>query len=146
MPLVPSIAVGLALVSAAPAPAPKDVLPLTGLAPAKLFPDLCKYQYRVTTQSAECQKLCDQALGFYYSYVWIEAARSFETALRHDPDCAMAWLGLHKSYEKWNGGTKPPATAPVFAVTGTTLQTQLPQRYTKAPRDYALERAKVLMP
>lgn len=146
MPLVPSIAVGLALVASAPEAPPKDVLPLTGIAPAKLFPDLCKYQYRVTTQSAECQKLCDQALGFYYSYVWIEAARSFETALRHDPDCAMAWLGLHKSFEKWNGGTKLPATAPIYAITGTTLQAQLPERYTKPPRDYALERAKALMP
>ena len=92
--LVPTIAVGLALVGSAPEAPPKDTLPLTGLAPAKLFPDLCKYQYRVTTQSAECQKLCDQAFGFYYSYVWIEAARSFETALRHDPECAMAHWGV----------------------------------------------------
>ncbi len=145
MPLVPTIAIGLALVGSAPADAPpKDALPLTGLAPAKLFPDLCKYQYRVTTQSADCQKLCDQALGFYYSYVWIEAARSFETALRHDPDCAMAWLGLHKSFEKWSGGTKVPSGNPLLAVVGG--GPPLPDRFTKAPRDYALERAKALMP
>ena len=143
MPFVPTIAVGLALVSA-PEPPPKDLLPLTGLAPAKLFPDLCKYQYRVTTQSAECQKLCDQALGFYYSYVWIEAARSFETALRHDPDCAMAWLGLHKSFEKWSGGTKVPSASPWLAVVGG--GPALPLRFTKPPREYALEQAKALMP
>lgn len=146
MPLVSSLALGLAITTAAPTPAPKDTLPLTGLAPAKLFPDLCKYQYRVTTQSAECQKLCDQALGFYYSYVWIEAARSFETALRHDPDCAMAWLGLHKSFEKWSGGTKVPNATPLLALAGVTPQVQLPDRLAKAPRDYALERAKALMP
>jgi hypothetical protein len=143
MPLVPSIAVGLALVSA-PEPPPKDALPLTGLAPAKVFPDLCKYQYRVTTHSADCQRLCDQAFGFYYSYVWIEAARSFETALRHDPDCAMAWLGLHKSFEKWSSGTKVPGGNPLLAITGG--GPPLPDRFTKAPRDYALERAKALMP
>ncbi len=144
MSLVPTIAIGLALVGSAAEAPPKDVLPLTGLAPAKLFPDLCKYQYRVTTQSADCQKLCDQALGFYYSYVWIEAARSFETALRHDPDCAMAWLGLHKSFEKWSGGTKVPGGNPFVAVVGG--GPVLPDRFTKAPRDYALERAKALMP
>jgi tetratricopeptide (TPR) repeat protein len=142
--LVPSIALGLAFVSAAPEPPPKDALPLTGLAPAKLFPDLCKYQYRVTTRSPECQKLCDQAFGFYYSYVWIEAARSFETALRHDPDCAMAWLGLHKSFEKWNSGAKPLGGNPLLAVVGGGPQP--PDRFSKAPRDYALERAKALMP
>jgi tetratricopeptide (TPR) repeat protein len=141
MPLVPSVAVVLAIV----APTPKDVLPLTGLAPAKIFPDLCKYHYRVTTPSAECQKLCDQAFGFYYSYVWIEAARSFETALRHDPDCAMAWLGLNKSFEKWSSGAKPPNAAPFLAVAGTLPQAQLPDRLAKSPRDFALERAKALM-
>ncbi|MFY7952958.1 MAG: tetratricopeptide repeat protein, partial [Armatimonadaceae bacterium] len=98
----------------------------------------------VTTQSAECQKLCDQALGFYYSYVWIEAARSFETALRHDPDCAMAWLGLHKSFEKWSGGTKVPSASPWQAVVGG--GPAVPLRFTKPPREYALEQAKALMP
>src|SRR6185436_14722800 len=43
----------------------------------------------------------DQGLGYFYSYVWMEAARSFETALKHDPDCAMAWLGLNRAMEKW---------------------------------------------
>jgi tetratricopeptide (TPR) repeat protein len=145
MPLVPSIALGLAFVSAAPdSTPPKDALPLTGLAPAKLFPDLCKYQYRVTTRSAECQTLCDQAFGFYYSYVWIEAARSFETALRHDPDCAMAWLGLHNTYEKWKAGTKPPSANPLLALTGG--GPPVPDRFAKSPKDYALERAKALLP
>jgi tetratricopeptide (TPR) repeat protein len=139
--LVPSIAVGLALL-AAPEP-PRDTLPLTGLAPSKLFPDLCKLQYRVTTRSADCQRYCDQGLGFYYSYVWIEAARSFETALRHDPDCAMAWLGLHRSLEKWGGG-KTPGAAPFGAAVGG--GPAVPERFTKPPRDYALDRAKALMP
>jgi tetratricopeptide (TPR) repeat protein len=79
-------------------------LPRTKLLPAIPFADLCVYRYRVSTRSDECQRFVDQALGFYYSYVWIEAARSAETAIRHDPDCAYAWLVLHKGLEKWGQG------------------------------------------
>src|SRR5262245_24526848 len=77
-----------------------DRLPRTKLKPAIYDPNLCVYHYRVGTQSAECQKFVDQALGYFYSYVWIGAARSADTALRYDPDCAYAWLVLHKSLEK----------------------------------------------
>ncbi len=73
----------------------------TGLTPSKVMPDLCLYSYRVSTTSPACQAHVDQGLGYYYSYVWMEAARSFETALLHDPDCAMAWWGLSKALEKW---------------------------------------------
>src|SRR5262245_43105141 len=52
-------------------------LPLCGLAPAKLVPDLCLVRYRISTSSPECQAFFDQGLGYYYSYVWMEAARSF---------------------------------------------------------------------
>jgi tetratricopeptide (TPR) repeat protein len=78
-----------------------DRLPHTKLAPAKVIPNLCVVKYRVSTSSPECQAFVDQALGYYYSYVWMEAARSFETALKHDPNCAFAWWGLSKSCEKW---------------------------------------------
>jgi len=80
----------------------------TKLAPAKLFPNLCLYRYRASTRSEQCQAYIDQGLGFYYSYVWMEAARSFETALKYDPDCAFAWLGLHRSIEKWGKGNATP--------------------------------------
>jgi tetratricopeptide (TPR) repeat protein len=79
-------------------------LPICGLPPAKILPNLCLYKYRVSTASAECQALVDQALGFYYSYVYMEAARSFETAAKRDPECAMAWWGLSRSLEKWGRG------------------------------------------
>jgi tetratricopeptide (TPR) repeat protein len=81
-----------------------DRMPRTKLRPAVYVQDLCVYRYRVGTQSPECQKFLDQALGYFYSYVWIEAARSAETALRYDPDCAYAWLVLHKGLEKWGQG------------------------------------------
>src|SRR4051794_37025407 len=64
-------------------------LPHTKLMPAKLMPDLCVVKYRVSTASPECQAFVDQGLGYYYAYVWMEAARSFETAAKHDPGCAF---------------------------------------------------------
>jgi len=86
------------------AAAAETKLPLSGLAPAKLFKDLCRYHYRVSTNSRECQAYIDQGLAFYYSYVWMEAARSFETAAQYDPDCAMAYWGLSRALEKWGKG------------------------------------------
>src|SRR5437667_7327354 len=81
-----------------------DKMPLTGLPPSKIAPDLCVLRYRISTQSPECQEYFDQGLGYVYSYVWMEAARSFETATRYDPDCAMAWWGLSRALEEWKGG------------------------------------------
>lgn len=89
---------------AAAEPADALKLPMTKLAPAKLFPNLCLVKYPVTTRSPECQAFFDQALGYYYSYVWMEAARSFEMATKHDPDCALAWWGLSRAIEKWGKG------------------------------------------
>jgi tetratricopeptide (TPR) repeat protein len=85
-------------------------LPISKLAPAKIIPDLCVYKYRVSTKSPECQAFVDQSLGYYYSYVWMEAVRSAETALRHDPECAYAWFVLSRALEKW---TKPDANLPL---------------------------------
>src|SRR5262249_34054398 len=53
--------------------------------------------------SPECQAHFDQGLGYFYSYVWMEASRSFETAARFDPDCPMAWWGLSRALEEWKG-------------------------------------------
>src|SRR5262245_834008 len=91
----------LLLVGPIKPPAQGEKLAISGLAPAKLLPNLCVYKYRVSTRSPECQAFFDQGLGFWYSYVWMEAARSFETATRHDPDCAMAWWGLSRALERW---------------------------------------------
>jgi tetratricopeptide (TPR) repeat protein len=48
----------------------------------------------ITTASKEAQAFYDQGLNYLESYVWIEASRSFHQALRTDPKCAMAYLGL----------------------------------------------------
>jgi tetratricopeptide (TPR) repeat protein len=61
-------------------------------------------RYRVSTSSPRCQEFFDQGLGYFYSYVWMEAARSFETALEYDPNCALAWWGLSRALERWGQG------------------------------------------
>jgi len=121
-------------------------MPFTGLTPAKPMFDACLYRYGVGTSSRQCQAFVDQALGMYYSYVWIEAARAAETALSHDPDCAYAWLVLHRSLEKWGKGAAAPKTAALSGVIGATGLASLSDKQTKSPIDYSLEMARKLMP
>src|SRR5262245_38921903 len=89
--------------SAAKPPDP-DKLRLSGLRTAKLLPNQCLLKYRVTTTPPECQAFIDQGLGYFYSYVWMEAARSFETAAQKDPECAMAWWCLSRALERYGKG------------------------------------------
>jgi Tfp pilus assembly protein PilF len=79
-------------------------MPMTNLARSKLVENLCVLRYTISTTSPECQAHFDQGLGYFYSYVWMEAARSFETALQYDPDCPMAWWGLSRALERWGRG------------------------------------------
>ena len=81
-----------------------DRLPRTRLRPANYVPNLCQFQYPVGTRSADCRRFVDQALGYYYSYVWIEAARSAETAPPVRPRMRYAWLVLHKGWKEWQPG------------------------------------------
>lgn len=128
------------------APAAKNPMPLSKLAPAKPMFDACVYRYGVSTSNPQCQAFVNQGLGMYYSYVWIEAVRCFETALKHDPDCAYAWLMLHRSFEKWGGGSGTVTASPFQAAVGGLVHAKLPERVGKSPRDYALEMARKLMP
>lgn len=66
----------------------------------------------VTTKSAEAQALYDQGLAYLHSYVWIEAARSFNTALARDPKLALAHVGLSYAYTELN---KPEAARAALA-------------------------------
>jgi len=50
------------------------------------------------TASPKAQAFYDQGLAYLHSYVWIEAARSFNQALRIDPRLALAHLGLTIAY------------------------------------------------
>src|SRR5688572_27115040 len=51
----------------------------------------------VTTRFPEAQAFFDQGLNYLEGYVWIEAARSFNQALRLDPKPAMASVGLSRA-------------------------------------------------
>jgi tetratricopeptide (TPR) repeat protein len=88
--------------------APDNRLPHSKLPPAELIPNLCVVKYLISTASPACQAFFDQGLGFYYSYTWAEAVRSFETATKLDPGCAMAWWGLSKACEKWGRAAYQP--------------------------------------
>src|SRR5437660_5655340 len=81
-----------------------EKLPMTGLTPAKLIPNLSSVHYRISTASPDCQAFFDQGLGSLYFYVWMEASRSFETAALKDPDCALAWWGLSRALDRWGRG------------------------------------------
>lgn len=78
-----------------------EKLSICKIGPSRLEKDLCSYKYRVRTSSPLCQDFYNQGQGYLYSYVWMEAARSFETALKHDPDCVMAHIGLAKALDRW---------------------------------------------
>jgi hypothetical protein len=132
-----------------PEPAPANTagkMPLTGLAPAKPMFEACIYRYHVSTTNEKCQAFVNQGLGMYYSYVWIEAARAFETALQCDPECAYAWLMLHRSMEKWGRPGAVIPAGPFVAILGGTVHGKLPDRIGKNVQDYALETARKLMP
>jgi protein-disulfide isomerase/Tfp pilus assembly protein PilF len=69
---------------------PREIL----LRPVPLRRNIGNLYHQVTTSSAEAQKFFDQGLNYFASYVWIEAARSFNQALRLDPSMAAAYVGL----------------------------------------------------
>jgi Tfp pilus assembly protein PilF len=54
------------------------------------------------TKSREAQRFYDQGLAYLHNYVWIEAARSFNQALRSDPNLALAHAGLSVAYIELN--------------------------------------------
>jgi tetratricopeptide (TPR) repeat protein len=70
--------------------------------PTRLQEGIGKVSQKVTAKTPAVQALYDQGLAYLHSYVWIEAARSFHQALREDPDCAMAWMGLARAEQALN--------------------------------------------
>jgi protein-disulfide isomerase len=66
--------------------------------PVALRTDIGNLHEKVSTSSKEAQAFCDQGLNYLASYVWIEAARSYQQALRLDPNLAAGYLGLARVY------------------------------------------------
>jgi tetratricopeptide (TPR) repeat protein len=67
--------------------------------PTTLQDGIGKVSQKITTRFRQAQSFYDQGLAYLDSYVFLEAARSFHQALRIDPDCAMAWMGLARAEE-----------------------------------------------
>jgi tetratricopeptide (TPR) repeat protein len=59
-----------------------------------LFDGLGDHRFEIATESPEAQAYFDQGLMFAYGFNHFEAVRSFEEAVRHDPDCAMCHWGI----------------------------------------------------
>jgi tetratricopeptide (TPR) repeat protein len=63
----------------------------------------------VATTSQDAQAFYDQGLAYLHSYVWIEAARSFNQALRIDSALAIAHAGLSIALSELNATAKAQA-------------------------------------
>jgi tetratricopeptide (TPR) repeat protein len=61
---------------------------------APLFDGLGNHHHPVTTTSKLAQRYFDQGLSLCYGFNHKEAIRSFQGALKHDADCAMAHWGI----------------------------------------------------
>lgn len=61
---------------------------------APLFHDLGNHHLPITTPSSAAQAYFDQGLRLQYGFNHAEAIRSYQTALSHDPQCAMCWWGI----------------------------------------------------
>jgi tetratricopeptide (TPR) repeat protein len=66
--------------------------------PIKLRDGIGRIHEDVTTTSKVAQIYYDQGLTFLDAYDWINAARSFFVALHHDPNLAMAELGVSYAF------------------------------------------------
>ncbi len=66
--------------------------------PGPLFDGLGNHHHPVTAKSKPAQRYFDQGLTLLYAFNHKEAIRSFRSAARLDPDCAMAWWGVSYAY------------------------------------------------
>ena len=66
--------------------------------PVSLRDGIGKINDPATTSSQEAQAFYNQGVAYLHSYVWIEAARSCNQALRSDPKLALAYICLSRAY------------------------------------------------
>jgi tetratricopeptide (TPR) repeat protein len=92
------------LANALQAPAPPSAAAVLQLAqkPTTIKAGIGSAHDGVATASPEAQRFYDQGLAYLHSYVWLEAARSFNQALRIDPALAVAHAGLAVAYTELN--------------------------------------------
>jgi tetratricopeptide (TPR) repeat protein len=78
--------------------------------PIALQEDIGRAHDQVSTSSSEAQTFYDQGITYLHHFAWIEAARSFNQALRFDSKLAMALAGLSVAQEELNQSTAARAT------------------------------------
>ncbi|MCR9013657.1 hypothetical protein [Aquiflexum gelatinilyticum] len=54
--------------------------------------------FPINTSSKEAQEMFNQGMAYYYSFDYVQAARSFNDGVRLDPEAAMIWNGLSVTY------------------------------------------------
>jgi tetratricopeptide (TPR) repeat protein len=79
-----------------PAETSSELDPST-LPPAVKIAGLGQSHIAITTKSPEAQQWFDQGLNLLHSFWDYEAMRSFEQAIRLDPDCALCHWGLYRA-------------------------------------------------
>ncbi|MCG3138549.1 MAG: hypothetical protein HJJLKODD_02414 [Phycisphaerae bacterium] len=106
---------------------------------ATLFSGLGTHQRVVTTSSSMSQRYFNQGLVWMYGFNHDEAIRSYTAAVRHDPQCAMAWWGIALSNGPHiNNPAVPPERA---AAAWRALQEAVAQIDHTTPVERALIRA-----
>lgn len=64
--------------------------------------------FEIATDSAAAQQYFDQGLRLGYAFWWSEARRSFEEAIRQDPDAPMAYWGKAWAWGPYINYANPP--------------------------------------
>lgn len=77
---------------------PRDVLQI----PISLRNNVGQVNDQVTTSNPNAQAYYNQGVACLHNYVWIDASRSFNQALRLDPQLAMAYVGLFRVFINLN--------------------------------------------
>ena len=92
--------------------------------PVTLRDGIGKISDPVTTSSQEAQAFYNQGVAYLHSYVWIEAARSCNQALRFDPKLGLAYVCLSRAYS----GVEDQAAAQAALQSARSLASNLSER------------------
>ena len=86
---------------------PEPPLPTSGRAP-RLMTGIGKASLTITTKSPRVQRYFNQGLALLHCFWGNEARRSFQEAIRLDPNCAMAYWGIYQVMSNpFTGGANP---------------------------------------
>jgi tetratricopeptide (TPR) repeat protein len=66
--------------------------------PVEIRTGIGKVSHPTSAKSPEAQAFYEQGLAYLHSFQWLEAARSFNQAIRIEHDFPLAWTGLSRAY------------------------------------------------